>query len=430
MKRRTVFLALLMLTAMAAFAADKVEITYLHGFTGPDRPFMESLVEKFNSSQTGIVVKTQSQPWGTTWQQLAPLVASGKAPDIVAINEDQVTGFAARGALTELTAADLKNANIAKAKFYGPLWATADYQGKSYGVPVHSVALAMYYNKYLLQKAGILNPPRTREEFLKAATAATVDKNGKHPNDATFDSTNVVTWGTGVVTGWMGGTIAYGVLRQNGADLVDKNLNAAFGDAASIEAVQFLVDLVYKYKVASPNGTEESEIAAFRQGKVAFNFNGVWMLEQYKAQDGLTFGISPVPRLGAKMDAAWGGSSHLTLPKQKAGYDAAKRAAALKFVAWLTQPENNLYWTQAGGLPTQPAVAADKSYESNMVSGLFSGLPNVYATSGYPWVGQVRGAWDAAIEASVLGKKTVTQALTDGVVEANKQIDQARKALQ
>ncbi|MFZ2636382.1 MAG: ABC transporter substrate-binding protein [Rectinemataceae bacterium] len=430
MKKTVVLFAVFAMVAVAGLSAQTVEISYLHGFTGPDRPYMENLIQKFNETHANIVVKPQSQPWGTTWQQLAPLVASGKAPDIVVINEDQVTGFAARGALTELTTSELKTVKIDKAKFYGPLWATADYEGKSYGVPIHSVALAMYYNKDLLKKAGISTVPKTRDDFLKAAIACTVDKNGKHPNESGFDAANVVTWGTGVVNGWMGGTIAYGVLRQNGVDLVDKNLNAAFNDADSVEAIQFLVDLVYRYRVAAPNGTEGSEIAAFRQGKVAFNFNGVWMLEQYKGQEGLSFGIAPFPRLGTKMDAAWGGSSHLTLPKQKVGYPAAKRAAALTFVAWITQPENNLYWTQAGGLPTQPAVAADKSFDNSMVSGLFEGLPNVYATSGYPWVGQVRGAWDAAIEASVLGKKTVREALSDGVIEANKQIDQARKALQ
>ena len=51
----------------------------------------------------------------------------------------------------------------------------------------------------------------------------------------------------------------------------------------------------------------------------------------------------------------------------------------------------------------------------------------MYATSGFPWVGQVMGPFDAAWEAAYLGKKTVTQALNDGVAESNKQIDQARK---
>lgn len=427
--RRTLSWVLALSLVAGASAQNKVEITYLHGFTGPDRPLMEDLVKRFNDSHPGIAVKAQAQPWGTTWQQLGPLVASGKAPDVVAINEDQVTGFAARGALSVLTDADLAAGPVTKSSFYDSLWKTADYQGKSYGVPIHSVALAMYYNKDLLAKHGITAIPKTREALLKAAIACTVDKNGKHPGEAGFDPKNIDTWGVGVVNGWMGGTIAYSVLKQSGADLVDKDFNAAFGTPGAVDAIQFLVDLVSKYQVAAPNGTEDGEIAAFRQGKVAFNFNGVWMLTQYTAQQGLNFGMSPFPNMGGKMDAAWGGSSHLTLPKQPGSYQAAKRKAALQFIAWMTLPENNLYWTGAGGLPTEPTVAADKSFADKTIAGLFEGLPNVYPTSGYPWVGQVRGAWDAAFEAALLGKKSVAQALPDGVVEANKQIVQARKSL-
>jgi multiple sugar transport system substrate-binding protein len=413
----------------SSYTGPKVEITYLHGFTGPDRPVMEGLVKKFTDAHPNISVKANAQPWGTTWQQLGPLVASGRAPDVVVINEDQITGFAARGALTPLAANEMKTAGLDKARFYKTLWETADYKGASYGVPIHSVALAMYYNKDLLSKSGVTKPPKTRDEFLKAAQACTTDKAGKKPGQGGFDAKNLATWGAGIPTPWMGGTIAYSVVLQNGANLVNKDDNAAFGSPEAQEAVQFLVDLVSKYNVSPNNATEQSEIAAFRQGKTCFNFNGVWMLEQYKGQQGLNFGIAPFPRLGTKQDGAWGGSSHLTLPKQAASYDKNKRLAALEFMNWMTQPAQNLTWTSAGGLPTQPKVADDKSYDNNPMQGLFSGLASVQATSGYPWVAQVRGAWDGAFENALLGKKSVKQALDDGNNEANKNIESARKQL-
>lgn len=411
------------------YTGPRVEITYLHGFTGPDRPLMEDLIKRFNESHPNIAVRAQAQPWGTTWQQLAALVASGRAPDVVVINEDQVTGFAARNALTELTNAELSAARIDKNRFYKSLWETADYEGKSYGVPIHSVALAMYYNRDLLSKSGVSAPPKTRQDFLNAAQRCTTDNTGKRPGEAGFNARNLATWGVGVPTPWMGGTIAYSVARQNGVNLINNQLNASFNAPEHVEAVQFLVDLVSRYNVSPANATEASEITAFRQGKACFNFNGVWMLSQYQGQQGLNFGIAPLPRLGSKMDAAWGGSSHMTLPRQAANYDRNKRLAALEFMSWMTQPAQNLFWTRAGGLPTQPAVAQDRSYDNNPMQGLFEGLPNVYATSGYPWVGQVRGAWDSAFENALLGKKNAKQALDDGVAEANKQIEQARQSL-
>ena len=80
-------------------------------------------------------------------------------------------------------------------------------------------------------------------------------------------------------------------------------------------------------------------------------------------------------------------------------------------------------------MPTSQAITKDKSFDNNPVSDLFDSLTTVYSTSGYPWVSQVRGSWDAAVEAAILGKKSVKQALADGQTEANKQIQQARQSI-
>ncbi|MBI0447084.1 ABC transporter substrate-binding protein [Deinococcus sp. DB0503] len=431
---RTALLALLALGGAGAqtYTGPKVTLTFLHGFTGPDRPVMEGLIKKFNDTHPNIQVRAQAQPWGTTWQQLPSLVASGRAPDVVVINEDQITGFIARGAVSPLSPSELKAAGIDRSRFFGPLFATADYKGQSYGVPVSSVAYVMFYNKDLMKKVGLdpNKPPRTRADFLAAVQKCTVDKTGKNATQAGFDPKNLDTWGVSLYNNWVGARAAYAAILQNGGAMVDQKENAAFNSPQAISAVQFLVDLVQKDHVARPNSTEEAELAAFSQGKVCFFPSGQWYLDRFRGQK-LNFGVTFLPRIGGNVrDAAWGGSSHLTLPKQHAGYDANKRQAALVFMSWLTQPAQNLTWTSTGSLPTQPAVAKNPQFANNPISGVFDRLSSVYATSGYPWVGQVMSPFDQAWEAAYLGKKTVAQALNDGVREANKQIEQARKNFQ
>jgi len=422
--------ALLISSASAAYTGPKVTLSYLHGFTGPDRPVMENLIKSFNASHPNIEVRGQAQPWATTWQQLPSLVASGRSPDVVVINEDQITGFVARGAVSPLTPAELKTAGIDQSRFYGPLFKTADYQGKSYGVPISSVAYVMFYNKDLMKKAGLdpNSPPRTREQFLKAAQACTMDKSGKKAGQAGFDPKNLDTWGVSLYNNWVGSRLAYASILQNGGSLIDKNENAAFNSPQAASAVQFLVDLVGKYNVARPNSTEEAELAAFSQGKVCMFPSGQWYNDRFEQQK-MNYGVAFLPQLGGtKQDAAWGGSSHLTLPKQRAGYDANKRAAALEFINWMTQPAQNLTWTSTGSLPTQAAVASNKTLATQKISGIFGKLGNIYAVSGFPWSGQVLSPFDNAWENAYLGKKPVQQALNDGVAEANKQITQARKS--
>ncbi|GBF06742.1 family 1 extracellular solute-binding protein [Deinococcus aerius] len=429
--RRTSLLALLVLGGAGAqtYSGPKVQLTFLHGFTGADRPVMERLIAQFNSAHPNIQVRAQAQPWGTTWQQLPSLVASGRAPDVVVINEDQITQFIARGAVSPLTDAELKAAAINKARFYGPLFKTADYEGKSYGVPISSVAYVMFYNKDLMNKMGITKVPTTRAEFLKAAQQCTADKSGKKAGQAGFDKANLDTWGVSLYNNWVGSRMAYAAILQNGGSLVDKNLNANFNTPQAVEAVQFLVDLVQKHGVARPNSTEEAELAAFSQGKVCFFPSGQWYTDRFEQQK-MNFGVAFVPRVGSQKDAAWGGSSHLTLPKQRAGYDANKRRAALEFINWMTLPAQNLTWTEAGSLPTMPAVASNPKFAGRPIAGIFPKLGSIYATSGFPWSGQVLGPFDNAWANAYSGKQSVKAALDAGVSESNKQIQQARKSFQ
>ncbi len=409
---------------VTTYKGPKVEITYLHGFTGADRPVMEQLVKSFNDANQNIVVKATAQPWGTTWNQIEPLVAAGRAPDVAVINEDQVTRFIARGALTEMTASMLRTAGIDKGRFYAPLFATSDYKGKSYGVPVSSVAYVMFYNKALLKKNGIASAPKTRAELLAAAKACTSDKAGKKPGEAGFDGKNLDTWGISLYNNWVGARLAYSAILQNGGSLTDKDNNAAFNSPAAIEAVQFLVDLIQKENVARSNATEEAELAAFSQGKVCMFPSGQWYLDRFEKNP--DYALTFVPRIGSKQDATWGGSSHLTLPKQPATYDRNKRLAAMAFVNWMSLPAQNLSWTATGSLPVMKAVADDKRFDGMAISGIFDKLGNVFATSGFPWGGQVLGPFDGAWERAYLGKQDVKTALDQGVSEANKQIAQVR----
>jgi len=345
------------------------------------------------------------------------------------MTEDVIGNFMARKALTELTPAALRAAKVNSGAFFKNLWAGAQYQGKLFGVPQSSSAMVMFYNEGLMQKMGVAGVPKNRAQFLAAAQKRTTDTAGKHPGESGFNPNNLQTYGAGMVLPWSGGTLAYGVLRSNGGDLVNKNFDAAFNSPEAVEAVQFLVDLSGKYHVSPPRLAEESDVNTFKAGNNCFNFQGVWQLTGYKAAPGLNFGIAPLPRLGTKQDASWGAAVHLVLPVQRANYDRNKRNAALEFVRWMTLPEQNLYWTTSGALPTQQAVANDKGYATNPMAQINEGLENLFVPTGFPWVAQVRGAWDSAVEAALLGKKSPKQALDDAVSEANKQVAQARQNL-
>jgi multiple sugar transport system substrate-binding protein len=406
--------------------AQTVTIDYWHGFTGPDLPVMERLVADFNAAHPDIEVRAEPIPWGNLFQQIEPSVAAGRAPDVVALNEDVITGFILRGAIQEIAPKQLAEHSIDAERFYQSLWSIGMVDDKVYGVPIHSVMLVMYYNRQMFEDAGLDpdSPPQDRESFLEAARALTTDTAGRHPGDPGFDRNNLATWAAGVPTPWMGGTIAYSVAAQNGVTFVGSaagDFPVNFASAEGKEAIEFLTGLVTEHGVSPANATEGSEIDAFRQGKAAINLNGVWMLSQYQQQPGLDFAVAPFPNLGAADYRVWGGASHLAMPVQRRG-NAREQEAALKFMSWMTQPEQNLAWTAAGGLPTQAAVAEHPGYQDNPMTAVRSALPSTFVLTGFPFIAQLRAAWDSAFEAALLGDKSVGQALDDGAAEATARI--------
>lgn len=419
---RLMLKAVMALSLAGGVAAAQTQLTYWHGFTGPDLPVMQQLIADFNAAHPDIVVTGEPIPWGNLWQQLEPAVAAGQAPDVVALNEDVITGFILRGAVAPMTPEMLEAADVQAERFFESLWETGVVDGTVYGVPIHSVMLVMYYNKDLFAEAGLdpENPPSNREEFLEAARALTIDTSGRHPGDDGFDPANLERWAAGIPSPWMGGTIAYAVAAQNGVTFVegaDQGYAPNFDSAAAQEAVQFLVDIAAEHGVGPTDATEGSEIDAFRAGQAAMNFNGVWMLTQYNEQPGLNFGVAPFPQLGTERAATWGGSTHLALPARR-NADPARVEAAMTFIGWMTQPEQNLTWTAAGGLPTQPEVASSAGYADNPMAALSQAMGNTYVLTGFPFLAQFRGAWDAAFEAALRGAAPVEQALTNGVSEA------------
>lgn len=409
------------------YAGPPVTLSYAHGFTGPDGPVMQSLVDTFNQSHPNIAVEAQAAPWGDTFSTLAERVAAGQAPDLVAVTEDQIGYFMALGALQDLTD-EAAGVGITDDQFFPGIVSTVKWQDRLYGFPFSSAALVMYYNKALMQEKGITAVPQTRDEFLTAATACTTDTAGRHPGEDGFDPTAVDTWGTIVPLPWVGGTVAYGWLRGAGGNLVDADFNAAFDSEAGQQAAQFLIDLSGVHQVSPPAPTEEVEVGTFQSGKSCFDLTGVWKLTDYSASLGTDLGVAFPPALVGD-PATWGAAVYMTLPKQADGYDANKHAAALEFASWIAGHDAVLGWTKSGALPVRPDVANDPAYADNPMAPVAAKADRIFIPAGWPWVSTVRTAWDASLERIMQGAESVQQSLTEGVNDANSKIEEQRATL-
>jgi multiple sugar transport system substrate-binding protein len=300
----------------------KISLTFWNGFTGPDGPALEKVIADFNASQDDVEVKAEIMPWDTLYQKVLTAVAGNDGPDIIAMSAARMPQFARQGMFLPVDDyyddPDHDSAALAEAAIGASV-----FDGKNYGVPVNYTPMMMYYNKDLFEAAGLdpEAPPTTWDEFAAMVPKLTVDENGDGKPEqyatALGDHETVpvfpaLLWGTG------GGVVS------------DDGTTSMLGDAASLDALNFWVDLV-KDKKASPIGLSGADADKL-------------------------FLIAPPPA-GPNSDAVLADVVSMGLP---AGTDDATKEAAYSFFAYWNSQEGQTTWADGSGFPPNRADVADK----------------------------------------------------------------------
>lgn len=158
--------------------------------------------------------------------------------------------------------------------------------GSIWGLPDGGTPMVIYYNPESFERAGVELPTSdwTWDEFLDVTRRLTIDSEGRNSLDPDFDAENVVQYGFRVrqfLFEWI-----YWVW-QNGSDVISPDGSTVSGyldSPESIEAIQFLRDMVLEYGV-SPDPTTLGEmiqetgfLTVFLRGEVAMFPRGHWEL--------------------------------------------------------------------------------------------------------------------------------------------------------
>jgi raffinose/stachyose/melibiose transport system substrate-binding protein len=128
-----------------------------------DRAFYESMIKKFEAQNPGVSIDFQTFKPTEYNTALSAAMQAGKGPDIVHLR--------AYGALQPFARPEFLVPLDDKApelKTFPRQWlggAKSQADGKIYGVPFAVQALVIFYNRKLLQKAGV-TPPTTWDQFL------------------------------------------------------------------------------------------------------------------------------------------------------------------------------------------------------------------------------------------------------------------------
>lgn len=392
-----------------------VELNFWNGFTGPDGKGMQKIVDGFNEEYKGkIKVKTQTMEWGPYYDKLVTAVSSGKAPDVGIMHADNIAKFAKKGILVDLGKFTDKY-GLTESEFIPAVWKAGVYESKRYGVPLDVHPVGLYYNVDLLKKAGFDKPPTNMQEFLDMAQKMTKDLDG----DGKIDQ-----WGFATPSAWPAQQIFWSLLYQFGGKATNEDgTTATYDSPEAVQALQFLVDTVYKYKISPSNIQSDGDLTLFKQGKVGFTINGIWEISGFEEQKGLNFATAPLPVFGSK-PAVHANSHNFVLYKQKKPNNV-KEQAAMVFIDYVTK--HSIEWAKAGQIPARNSVRNSDEFKALPKQFEFAKqVDNIVFPVASPTFADAWGPSLEAISAAVLNTSKPEKALKDAVEKAKKQVEANR----
>ncbi|MFF8383692.1 extracellular solute-binding protein [Streptomyces kanasensis] len=325
-----------------------------------EAPTYKKLIEKFEAAHKDVKVKYQNVPFAEAEQKYKTAAQAGNAPDVLRADVGWTAGLAQNQYLAPL---DGTPATKEIASFNQGLVEGAKVDGKLYGVPQVTDALALLYNKQVFAKAGV-QPPKTWAE-LSAAAKTIKQKTGVDGIYLNPDS-----------------YFALPFLYGEGGAMVDTaTKKITVDDEPGKKAVQTVVDMVKSGVAVKPDYTDgyNNMQAAFKDGKVAMVINGPWSTaddltgKAFKNKDNL--GVSPVPSGSTGKAGTPTGGHNLVVYN---GADAPHKEAAQKFVAFMTSAQSQEFAaTETGVLPTR-----DDAYTIKVVADpIRAAFKNVLADS-------------------------------------------------
>ena len=327
-------LALLALLALPVGAAP-VKITFWHGAGGEHGKVLESLVAEYNAMQDDVEVESAYQGgYGTLMQKLLAAVGAGAPPTLAWSFNNWTSQFVLDDAIVPIERfANDREIGLAAGElddFYPAFLEANSWNGTLYTLPFNKSVQVLYYNKELLERAGVAVP--TTMEELAAAVREIKAKTGVHglavdPGVDTFAAH----------------------FRAAGGDWLDAEGRPAFHGETGIRALEFVKGLIAEDAAYVFDGYLDEE---FNKGKIAMFIHSSGSIPWVR--DGATFawGTAPVP--AGEVAAATVAGLDLAIFAQAT--DEQQRAA-WQFVKWLVSPEVNARWsTQTGYLPIRKST--------------------------------------------------------------------------
>jgi multiple sugar transport system substrate-binding protein len=325
-------LALIFTSFLFISCGGAPKLTFMVGGAPNEVEYWKKVVAQFKE-KTGIEVTLLEQASKTEQrlQSIQVALRGGQTdPDVMLLDVGWIGQIASAGWLESLG-----EYGIDPTPFYGGIISLADtVDGKFIALPVYVDGGLLYYRTDLLTKYGYKNPPATWMELVEIAAKV-------QAGEMAAGNSNFVgfLWQGDKYEGLICDALEYFV--SAGGNFLDPQNKPIVNSDANIKALQFMADLIHKYKVSPASVytemNEEGVREYFQAGNAMFERNWPYAWGKHSADDSPVkgkVGIAPLPGFEAGKGASTLGGWHIAISK----FSDMKKEAA-QFVQFVTSFE-------------------------------------------------------------------------------------------
>lgn len=423
-------------------APGAIKINVWHHFTAPEQvEMMQRFADEFNAKnpQYYVVVTLQGST-ADIGKKINAAITAGAVPEIATGNPGDVFDWNTAGAVVslddyikdpkdgltsdQLTEMSMKLPN-GQELFFDQIG------GKTFGVSPGRSTAVMYYNIDMLKAAGFNDPPATWDDFDKVCAAITKGDNYCLAyNSPSVETSNFAGW----------------VVSRGGTYSSPDDKKATFDDAAGVDALKWLKNLVDKGYAKNPSTTSRGDQTDFGNGKLAFTFGSTAGLPFFQDIVGalkqpFQWSIAPFPAgpKGKQVVNFFGPSMGMfkTTPEKQRG--------AWLFIKFMFQPQNlvefglRLSYFPATKSARDSIVAMDADKVKGTNARIATVLPQFKKGLGFISMGMrepISPAWQGVrsiisnmLTAVYTGKTSTDFTATDPEAAAKEGVQRVQKAL-
>lgn len=360
---------------------------------------VRAMTDAFTKANPDVTVNLEFVPYEGLHDKTVLAQGSGGGYDVVLFDVIWPAEYATNKVLVDVS--DKVTPEMKSGVLPGA-WTTVEYEGRHYGMPWILDTKYLFYNKEILEKAGIKNPPKTWAEL--SEQAKTIKDKGL--------------LATPIAWSWSQAEAAicdYTTLVSAYGGSFIKDGKPVFQTGGGLDALNYMVDS-YKSGLTNPNSKEfleEDVRRVFQNGEAAFALNWTYMYNMANdpkdSKIAGKVGVVPAPGVEGKSTvSAVNGSMGLGITSTSKHPDEA-----WKYITFMTsQPTQNQYaklslpiWASSYD---DPAVSKG---QEELIAAAKIGLAAMYPRPTTPKYQELSTALQQAVQESLLGQAKPEDAL-------------------